>query len=174
MIAAASADPTRLVIGVDANAEGMVATARRAAKPVARGGLPNALFVASAVETLPAELAGVADEVTINFPWGSLLRGLLTPAPEVLSAVVRTMKPGAYLRVLFSVTAHNGLAGLSPVDHAEAVRHLTAPYAAAGLRITEVRSAGTDDITAASSSWGKRLRAGAQRPAWRLCARRGE
>ena len=39
--------------------------------------LPNALFVVAAAERVPAELHGLADELTILFPWGSLLRGAL-------------------------------------------------------------------------------------------------
>lgn len=67
MLATAAAQPDRLVVGVDANADAMTEAARRAAKPN-RGGLPNALFVAAAVEALPAELDGVADLVTAHFP----------------------------------------------------------------------------------------------------------
>lgn len=42
----------------------------------AKGGLPNSMFVEAAIESLPDEFEGVADEIHINFPWGSLLRGL--------------------------------------------------------------------------------------------------
>ena len=50
---------------------------RRDARPPARGGRPNALFVVAAAEAPPRELIGLADEVRILFPWGSLLRGVL-------------------------------------------------------------------------------------------------
>ena len=56
MLAAAAAQPDRLVVGVDANAAGMATASRRAAARPARGGLPNALFVLAAAEALPAEL----------------------------------------------------------------------------------------------------------------------
>jgi len=43
-----------------------------------RRGPSNALFLAAGVETLPASpLTGSADLVTVMFPWGSLLRGVL-------------------------------------------------------------------------------------------------
>ena len=51
----------------------MAESSRRAS----RGGPPNALFVVAAAERVPEELHGVADELTILFPWGSLLRGVL-------------------------------------------------------------------------------------------------
>ncbi|BBX38155.1 hypothetical protein MMAGJ_74370 [Mycolicibacterium mageritense] len=169
MLAAAAADSKCLVVGVDANAAGMIEASRRAARPGARG-LPNAVFVAAAVERLPVELTAVADDVTVNFPWGSLLRGLLAPEPTVLGAVAGTMKPGAQLRVVFSVTDHDGIAGVPTVDDAAGVGHLAMPYAAAGLQIDAVRPAGEADVEA--SSWGKRLRAGSQRSTWLLRAQR--
>jgi 16S rRNA (adenine(1408)-N(1))-methyltransferase len=68
VLAAAAAQPDRLVIGVDANAAGMAEAARRAAAKPSRGGLPNALFVVAAVEALPPELTGLAYLVTCHFP----------------------------------------------------------------------------------------------------------
>jgi 16S rRNA (adenine(1408)-N(1))-methyltransferase len=53
VLATAAAQPDRLVIGVDASAAAMAAASRRAAARPARGGLPNALFVVAAVESLP-------------------------------------------------------------------------------------------------------------------------
>jgi len=53
VLAAAAAQPERLVIGVDANAAAMVSTSRRAAAKPSRGGLPNALFVVAPAEALP-------------------------------------------------------------------------------------------------------------------------
>ena len=69
VLAAAAARPDTLVIGVDASASGMQAASRRAAR---RGALPNALFAMAAAERPP--LTGFADEITVNFPWASLLR----------------------------------------------------------------------------------------------------
>ena len=53
----ASADPDRLVIGLDALAEPMGERAATAARKPAKGGRPNLLFVHAAIEALPAELA---------------------------------------------------------------------------------------------------------------------
>ena len=66
-------DPDRLVIGLDADAASMRTSARRAARQ--KDGLPNAAFVVAAIESALADLRGVADRVTVHFPWGSLLRG---------------------------------------------------------------------------------------------------
>ncbi|WP_425303535.1 hypothetical protein [Nocardia wallacei] len=170
VLAAAAADPRRLAIGVDANAAGMTDSSRRALR--SRGGVPNAVFVVAAAEQLPPGLDGIADEVTVNFPWGSLLRGLLTGDAAVLDGLARIMKPGAALDILLSVTDRDGLPGLPVIDDATALADLRTRYPAHGLTVTEIRALEPADVIAAASSWGKRLGAGDRRHAWRISARR--
>ncbi|MEV0340758.1 class I SAM-dependent methyltransferase [Nocardia sp. NPDC050713] len=167
VLAAAAADPRRLVIGVDANAAGMFEASRKAA----RGKLANALFVVAAAERLPTELDGVADAVTVYFPWGSLLRGVVTADPVVVTGLARLLKPGAALSILVSVIEHDRGSGLPPIDEND-LRGLAGPYTAHGLTITEVAPATAAEIAATGSSWAKRLGAGSQRSAWRIAAHR--
>lgn len=162
VLARAGSAPTELVIGVDAAPAGMVEASRRTTRPVRKGGLPNAIFVAAAVEALPPELDGLASAVTIHFPWGSLLRGILRSDVEVLGGLARIARPGAEIRALVSLTDRDGL---GQIDH-RALR-ATGPTAA-GLELCEVRPATPAEIAAAHSSWAKRLRAGTDRPVWLL------
>jgi 16S rRNA (adenine(1408)-N(1))-methyltransferase len=171
VLAAASDRPDRLVIGVDASAAGMAEASRRAAAKPRRGGRPNALFVAAAAEALPAELNGLAELVTVHFPWGSLLRGLLGPEPAVLGGIARVLRPGARLDLLVSVTDRDHGAGSRPLD-AEAIAALAPAYAREGLELGQPRPATAAEIAATRSTWGKRLGAGATRPAWLVSARR--
>lgn len=67
-------NPQTLFIGVDANSRPLQKISERIHRKPAKGGLPNVLFLQSAVETLPSELDKTANEVHVNFPWGSLLR----------------------------------------------------------------------------------------------------
>ena len=170
MLATAAAQPDRLVVGVDASAAAMAVASRRAAATPRRGGLPNALFVVAAVEALPRELDGLADQVTVHFPWGSLLRGLLGADPAAMAGLTRVMRPGATLSMLLSSTDRDRGAGVEPLQE-PAVRALGASYAAWGLVVTEARPAAAADVAAAHSTWGKRLGAGGRRPAWLLRAR---
>jgi 16S rRNA (adenine(1408)-N(1))-methyltransferase len=170
VLAAAAAQPDRLVVGVDANAAGMTAASRRAAARPSHGALPNALFVVAAAEALPTELDGVADLVTVHFPWGSLLRGLLGADPATMSSLTRVLRPGATLQLLVSSTDRDRGAGVVPIQPAT-LHTLAASYATWGLTVTEARPATSADVAAAHSSWGKRLGAGTRRPAWLLRAR---
>jgi 16S rRNA (adenine(1408)-N(1))-methyltransferase len=129
---------------------------RIAGRAPAKGGVPNAVFVVSAVETLPAELDAIADEVRITFPWGSLLRGVLGADAAVLGGVARVAKRGASIRILVSITQRDGLGVIGDID--------AGAYAAHGFRLVEVRPATGEEIAETDSSWAKRLRAGVDRP----------
>jgi 16S rRNA (adenine(1408)-N(1))-methyltransferase len=171
VLAAAAAEPDRLVVGVDASAAAMAEASRRAGRRPERGGRPNALFVVAAAEALPPELDGLADLVTVHFPWGSLLRGLLTADPAVLAGLARVLRPGATLSMLVSSTDRDRGAGVGPIDQ-PALAALAGAYARSGLAMTRVRPATPGDVAASRSTWGKRLGAGTRRPAWRLEATR--
>jgi 16S rRNA (adenine(1408)-N(1))-methyltransferase len=169
VLATAAGQPDRLVVGVDANAAGMANASRRAAARPSRGGLPNALFVVAAAEALPPELDRVADLVTVHFPWGSLLRGLLGADPATMASLTQVLRPGGTLQLLLSSTARDHSAGVAPIQ-AATLHALAESYAAWGLTVTEARAATVADVAAAHSTWGKRLGAGTRRPAWLLRA----
>jgi 16S rRNA (adenine(1408)-N(1))-methyltransferase len=177
VLARARADSTHLALGVDANAAGMVEAATRAACKPSRGGAPNARFIVAAAEALPPELAAIADLVTVQFPWGSLLRGIVRGDAGIVCPLAGLLRPvaGAELRLLISVEARDRTAlGLAALE-ARGVDRIASAFGEAGLRSIDVRPATADDLAAASSSWAKRLRAGsADREAWllRLARRR--
>jgi 16S rRNA (adenine(1408)-N(1))-methyltransferase len=171
VLAAAAAEPDRLVVGVDASAAAMAEASRRAAGRPGRGGLANALFLVAAAEALPAGLDGLADLVTVHFPWGSLLRGLLAADPAVLGGLVRVLRPGATLSLLVSATDRDRGAGVAPI-RAPDLAALAGAYGRHGLELTRVGPATAADVAASRSTWGRRLGAGAGRPAWLLQAQR--
>jgi 16S rRNA (adenine(1408)-N(1))-methyltransferase len=167
VLATAAARPDTLVIGVDADARSMAEASQRAARGAKKGGWENALFVVAAAESLPAELNGIASAMTVHFPWGSLLRGLLAAEPAILGGIVRVCCPGATVTVLLSVTERDHVPGMHSFG-AEAIDNLACRYAARGLIRTEARLATPEDVAASHSTWAKRLAAGVRRPVWLL------
>ena len=103
-------------------------------------------------------LWGLADEVTVHFPWGSLLRGALGRDDAVLAGVARLLAPGGTAAALVSVVPRDGLPAIPPRPA------LAGAYARHGLELVEARPATAAEITASSSSWAKKLRAGDGRP----------
>lgn len=124
----------------------------------------NARFVVAAAEALPGELAGAVAAVSIYFPWGSLLRGLVDPSPMVLGGIARVLRPGGSLTALLSITERDGGTPLGPgsIDRAA--------YARCDLAVAAWRGATVVEVAASDSSWAKRL--GRARPIWKLSARR--
>jgi 16S rRNA (adenine(1408)-N(1))-methyltransferase len=147
----------------------MVEASRRA---VRKGALPNALFVVAAAESLPPELHGFADEVTIHFPWASLLRGLVRADPVIVQGLLAMTKPVAEITLLLSLTARDRRQGLGTLD-GRVVEDLCRGMATFGLRVQESRPASARDLEASHSSWAKRLGVGAARTAWLLRLERG-
>lgn len=136
--------------------------------------LVNALFLAAGVEALPGTpLAGAAHLVTVTFPWGSLLRGVLGPDPAALDGLAATAAPGGRLEVLASVVPSDRVAGLTCLGSDDEPR-LRAAWAAAGLCLDAMRPATKDQLIASASTWARRLRsgAGADRPVWSLMGHR--
>lgn len=163
VVARAAEHPAVLVIGIDAHGRAMAPAGRQ----LQRRRVPNALLVEARAEELPAELDGLAGEVRVHFPWGSLLRGLLQPDPRIASGLARITRPGATVTALLSVTERERGLDLAPLD-AELRGPLAERYAPFGLALSEWRPASDHEIAASRSSWAKRLGAGARREAWLL------
>jgi 16S rRNA (adenine(1408)-N(1))-methyltransferase len=170
VLATAAAHPSHLVLGIDADAATMAVASRRAARPAGRGGRPNALFAVAAAEALPGELDAVADRVTINLPWGSLLRGALGLDRAAADGIARLVAPGGRVEILVAPAPRDRLA--PAVDVADRLAgDLAAGWAVRGLTLADARPATATELAATRSSWLRRLglqRVGSSRQAWRL------
>src|ERR1044071_2949585 len=93
-------NPKKFYIGIDPNVRPLEKISEKIYRKPAKGGVPNALFIQAAIEDLPAELDGVADELHVHFPWGSLLRAVATGDVAVLQNLRRICAPGALLEVV--------------------------------------------------------------------------
>src|SRR3990172_860950 len=95
-------NPGRFVVGIDPVAETLREMSAKAARKPARGGLPNVLYVLASVELLPDELRGVASEIFVTLPWGSLMRGVILAEPAVLDGIASLARDGAELRIVLN------------------------------------------------------------------------
>jgi 16S rRNA (adenine(1408)-N(1))-methyltransferase len=164
VLARAAAEPSALAIGIDASAVAMAESSRRAH----RRGPHNARFFAEAAEVLPGPLAGTGSLVTVSFPWGSLLQGVLGRRPAVLCGIAGLVAPGGALEILVSVTERDRIPGVATLDGDEQDR-LTGAWVAAGLELISLRPASSTEVDASRSSWARRL---GDRPVSRLTLRR--
>jgi 16S rRNA (adenine(1408)-N(1))-methyltransferase len=164
--------PDRLFVGLDASVAGLRDISNRAA----RAGLTNLVYVRASIEDPPAELAGVADQVTAILPWGTLLAAFARPVVPLLQNVRRLCVPGAALTVVLGVDPERDRAevlrlGLPVLDTAHPARALAAGYADGGFDVTSVRALTSEDLARWPSSWAKRLAFGRPRRVFQIEAR---
>ncbi len=152
----AAAQPATLVVGIDANAASMAEASRRAAGPVRKGGLDNAMFVLAAAGAPPEELRALAARVTVLFPWGSLLRGCLGGDPAVARGIAQLLAPGGILEFLLAPADRDRLNGL-PTGPADVIEAAARTFEALRLRLIEARTASDAEVRASGSTWARRL-----------------
>lgn len=155
-------EPQTFFIGIDANRSPLRKISERIHRKASRGGLRNILFVQSAVETLPSELEGVATEVHINFPWGSLLRALAVGDRPVLRKVRRICSPNARLKLVLGVDDLKDRSEIErlmlpelSLDYINA--RLVAKYREAGFEILATESLPPAAFAKLGTSWARRL-----------------
>jgi len=160
--AQAKANPNKFYIGIDANTKPLEKPSMKATRKPAKGGLPNALFVQASVEDLPEELNGVADEIHIHFPWGSLLRAVAIADESVLKALRRVAAPECLVEIIIGLDPDRDRQeierlGLSEFSSDYIFRKLIPVYEGAGFKVIGHGSLSPNEWAKIESSWAKRL-----------------
>ena len=168
--------PDRFYIGIDAQSNALEKISERIHRKPEKGGAPNVIFIQAAVEDLPPELDGVADEIHAHFPWGSLLRVLATGDEAVLRNLRRVCAPDAWLEVVIALDPERDRAeierlGLSPLSPEYLETTLIPRYQAAGFDVVEYGSIPPSEWPQLHTSWARRLRGRPDRPLSYLIAR---
>lgn len=169
-------NPNKFYIGIDANVSPLQKISEKIHRKPAKGGAPNVLFVNAAVEDLPCELDGVANEVHVHFPWGSLLQAFASGDIPVLQKVRQICATEGLLEVVIGLDPQRdrsemvrlAIEGLS-LDFIDAM--LSPRYRAAGFEIIERGTLPASDWPEFKSAWAKRLRNSSTRPITYLIAR---
>jgi 16S rRNA (adenine(1408)-N(1))-methyltransferase len=155
-------NPDSFFIGIDACRENL--------KENSLLRLPNALYIIANAKSLPLELSGLADEVTINFPWGSLLESLLTGDPALLNGLAAISKRRASLQVRLNGGALLE-AGWTLEEGAQQVYQV---LSANGFRVGRPILMTANDLRACPTTWARRLAFGRDPRAYALSAKRLE
>jgi 16S rRNA (adenine(1408)-N(1))-methyltransferase len=161
-------NPNKFYIGIDPNTRPLEKISQKIHRKPAKGGAPNVLFIQAAIEDLPSELDGVADEVHVHFPWGSLLRAVATADCSVLKNLRRICADGALLEVVLGLDPERDRTELERLS-IKVDQDLTAGYEAAGFEIIERGI--VNDWRHFDTSWAKRLQGNEQRAITYLIAR---
>jgi 16S rRNA (adenine(1408)-N(1))-methyltransferase len=117
--------------------------------------------VVASAEAIPHDLAGRVDDLTIQFPWASLLRGTLALDDTVAAGIAALLAPAGRVTALVAPAPRDRLdlpTGADLLDGAGPA--LGARWSAHGLAASRPRAATTGEVAASGSSWAKRLLAG--------------
>ncbi len=164
----AQANPNCFYIGIDASAGALEKISEKIHRKPAKGGLKNVLFVQAAVEDLPVDLDGIADEVHIHFPWGSLLKAVATGNETILRKIRRLCNADAMLEVIIGVDPDKDRSEferlqLEPLTVEFVEKILIDRYAAAGFKIVEHGDFAAAKWPKLCTSWAQRLESGGTR-----------
>jgi hypothetical protein len=141
----AQTNSRRFVIGLDACRENLQGATRRAPA--------NTLFVIANAYALPLELTGIATHITINFPWGSLLEGLVSHDATLLANLARIAQAGTELEICLNAGA------LKEIDcslEAGAIR-VRNGLAKCGFIMQSPLELVAHDLKSYPTTWAKRL-----------------
>lgn len=167
--ALASAHPDWFVIGIDALDEPMGEMAHKASRKPAKGGRNNLVYLRVAVEALPPELRGIADEVHVLLPWGHLLEGIVRAESDVLEGLAALARAGASVAITLNgeiwVESTPARYADLPVPTPEYVRDVVAPgFARVGITLGPARYLTAEETKALPSTWARRLGHGREHP----------
>jgi 16S rRNA (adenine(1408)-N(1))-methyltransferase len=169
-------NPKKFYIGIDPNVSPLEKVSEKIYRKPAKGGAPNALFIQAAVEELPQELDGVADELHVHFPWGSLLRAVATGEVAVLRNLRRICAMGALLEVVIGIDPLRDRAelerlGITALSLEQIDEVVIGKYASGGFEISERGILPATQWPEFNTSWAKRLRHNDNRPITYLIGR---
>jgi 16S rRNA (adenine(1408)-N(1))-methyltransferase len=166
--AAARVNPNKFFIGIDANVKPLEKPSMKATRRSNKGGLPNAMFVQAAIEFLPDEFAGVADEIHIHFPWGSLLQAVACGESAILASLRQVAATDCLLEIVIGVESERDRSELERLNIPELTttyfENTLAPrYNAAGFETVEIRQLSRDEWARIETSWARKLSSGSNR-----------
>lgn len=157
--------PDWFCIGIDPVAETMQRISRLAAGKPAKGGAGNALFLRGSAEQLPGPLQSGADNLTVNYPWGSLMRVVVAADPTGLRRLRATCRDNAKVSIFLNLSVFDDAdyafrLGLPARDFLDSQEFADA-FGAAGILINARQSFHGDPPM--RTRWGRHLVRGSAR-----------
>jgi len=156
-------NPDKFYIGIDPSPRPLAKVSEKIHRRPEKGGLANVLFIQAAVEDLPAELEGVANEIHVHFPWGSLLGAVATGERAVLGGLRKICARDALLEIVIALDPERDRTeverlGLDPLSSDFLELELAPRYQAAGFEVSEKGVLDPAEWPRFHSSWSERLR----------------
>lgn len=158
-------NPKKFYIGIDANPRPLEKISEKIHRKPAKGGMGNVLFLQASLDDLPSELDGLADEVHVHFPWGSLLRVVAAGDEAGLVSLRKICSTEALLEIIIGIDSERDRSeierlGLEQITIDYIDRVLATRYRTAGFNILERGILDRSEWPKVETSWAKRLQTG--------------
>ena len=137
--------PDHFVIGVDSCRENL--------HEHSRAKLPNLLYIIASAQNLPQELNGLISNISINFPWGSLLESLLIGDPKLMSGLASISRSVTTVEIRLNGGALTEVGW----DLEAGVEKIYANLLEAGWQVNIPTLMNTNALRSFPSTWAKRL-----------------
>ena len=160
--------PDRFIIGIDPSHVGLTRISSRISRKPIKGGLKNALFVLGSIEDLPYELEGVANQVFINFPWGTLLKSVVLGEDTMWDSLKRLCMKGAFIDVLVNSQpeieeAELNKVGIPEINNSYLTETMIPKLGKKGFRLICIENVEKNNLKNYPSNWAKKLSYGRER-----------
>ena len=169
----AKAEPGTFFIGIDPVKDNMEEIAVKLNKKPEKGGLKNVVLAVAAAENMPPELHRIADTVTVLFPWGILLEGVVKPIDEFIDAVAETAKSGGKFEFIttYSPTYEENTIETRAMPELS-IDYFNGEYTDIlkkhGLIVESVEMLDNEFVKGFDSKWARRLAFGRKRDFYRI------
>lgn len=165
----AKANPNSLFLGVDPSQDQLEIYSQKAQKEK----LTNVYFVLGSIELLPNDLKGIANELTILLPWGSLLQAVVKPTSATLTKLSDILKENGELFVLLGYDPAREPSEFARLELPEITKdyikqHVLPEFKTHNLIPDEFKELTKMDLKDFDSTWAKKLTFGKDRPLYYL------
>lgn len=156
----AKENPDDKFIGIDP----MLSQSKKYQRKINREKLKNVEFVEGSVENLPENLNNTADEVYINFPWGSLLAAIAKPNKKLIQKIIELLKPKGELKIVLGYSedaepSETQRLELEKLDESKIIQ----AFEELGTSLISSHRVEKSEMHKIESSWGKKLTFGQDR-----------
>lgn len=130
--------------------------------------MPNLYFVLATAESLPDELTGIADTVYINFPWGTLLQGIVFVNELIWQNIKKVCKTNAVVQITLGYNTEHDKKEVDrlslPVLDEQYIQNVLLPgFKVYGFKTINVKKLISSDVREYPTTWAKKLSFGSHR-----------
>lgn len=164
----AKENPDSLIIGIDPCHKNLIDISAKILKKPEKGGLSNALFILANAENLPYELTNLVDKIYINFPWGSLLQGIVLFEEKIWNNIKKICKKNTTIEIIFGYNIlydkkEIDRLGLPILGESYLKYNMIPKIQNLGFKIMNIKKVSPKELNNYSTTWAKKLSFGQNR-----------